>query len=326
MRVLLWGLAIAFATASACLAYRAPLFKVRHVEVTGLSKLLPEEVEQIRAAVAIVKNTSMVQIRSGKMEGILSRIPSVRSANVRRRLPDRVVVEILPRVPVAVLSSGAQRWELDSAGVAIRMARSDARLPEISYRSACLVSQGAQVSTPGVAEALAAVTFAAHGKPLGIAKIEVDQNADICLNMMDKVAIRIGQNDKLAAKFALFRRIYDERPDIGADVESIDVRCPEAPACLPRGIVAHARESKESRPLSQGTITRSTELRLDSTPGDLRTVSNDRQELTSQNERGAADDRPRSHRRSRHGRNADTSDSTAESSDPDESGRQKRGR
>jgi cell division septal protein FtsQ len=246
-------LIIAVAVAAAtlfCVTFvtRSPLFAIRGVRVTGLDRLLPDEAAEVRAASAIPAGTNFFRMSRGRLEAAVRRVPAVAGARISRRFPNRVGVEVAPRIPVSIVTTATGRWEVDAGGVAIRPATRDQKLPEIVCAALTSVSPGRRIDAPGVAGALAAARLTSPGarvKPLGIAKIEVDQSGDMCLNMCDSVAIRIGQAEQLETKLALVRRIYDERPDIGAEIESIDLRFPEAPACLPRGTTKHERESRK---------------------------------------------------------------------------------
>ncbi len=291
LRVFAWCLALVAAACCVTGVYRSPLVAVRHVSITGLGGLLPEEAAAVQNAAALPAGTNIFHVRTGRMEGALSRVPSVESARVARRLPDRVEISIVPRVPVAILACAGTRWELDAAGFAIRAARLERKLVEIALPFDCSISAGQHVDIPGVAGALVAAALATHGTRLEIAKIEVDQNADICLNMADKVAIRIGHTDKLDTKLALVRRIYEERPDIGAEVEAIDLRCPDAPACLPRGTAQHASG------LTQGIAAHPADLRKNNAPSVLEpTTSNNHREIVSTQDSTESAVRPRASR------------------------------
>lgn len=230
---------------------RSPLFSIRGVRITGLESLLPEEASAARNAAAGRPGTNLFRLNRSNLEAALKRVSAVGGAQVSRRFPNALDIAITPRIPVALLTSGSERWEVDRAGVAIRPARPSVKLPEIACAAGVTVTPGRRINVPGVAGAITAALITSRCKPLGttkITKIEIDQNADMCLNMSDSVAIRIGQTDQLDTKLFLVRRIYDERPDIGAEVESIDLRFPESPACIPRGIGGHTRGSKEPKP------------------------------------------------------------------------------
>jgi hypothetical protein len=242
---------LALAALYACVTFvnRSPLFAIRHVRITGLAALLPGEAAQAQAASVIPPGTNFFHLDRKKLETALKGVPALAEARISPRFPNSVDIVVTPREPVAVLAAGELRWEVDRSGVAIRPERSAEQLPEIACSSAANVAAGQRIDVPGVAGALSAAAFCAsnaHGKPLSVAKIEVDQNGDMCLNMVDNVAIRIGQNDQLDTKLSLVRRIYNERPDIGAEVESIDLRFPEAPACLPRGTKKQGRDSSRA--------------------------------------------------------------------------------
>jgi len=66
--------------------------------------------------------------------------------------------------------------------------------------------------------------------------------------MQDTVQIRLGQADQLGVKMKLAQRIYKLSPQIASQVESIDLRCPDAPACTPRQ--ASKDSSRSSNPRS----------------------------------------------------------------------------
>src|SRR5205807_10069928 len=78
-------------------------------------------------------------------------------------------------------------------------------------------------------------------------KIAVDQNAELCLNMHDGIQIRIGQIDDLSTKMKLAQRIYALSPQIASQVEAIDLRCPDAPACTPRQANSASKQRESPR-------------------------------------------------------------------------------
>lgn len=262
LRGITGALAVVLAGILLSAALGSPLFAVRRVEVTGLAALTPEEAAQVQALAVVPARTNLFRAPSGRLARALKALPWVTDATVARRLPGRLVVRLTPRVPVATVASASGRWEVDAGGVAIRATSvaageangGNAALPEISVAGPAEARPGERVDAPGVPEALklaaeAAGAASARGaKPLPIARIEVDQSAELCLNMRDSVAIRLGQADDLSTKIALVERIYQERPDIGTAVLSIDLRCPQMPACLPRQAARESSQDGTIRP------------------------------------------------------------------------------
>jgi cell division septal protein FtsQ len=226
---------------------------VRQVKVSGLSQLTPEEAAVTQASAVIPPHSNIIRARFEKTVRALSSLPWVASVTPHKHYPAGVEFAIIPRQAVALVTGAGGRWEVDGAGIAIRTARAGTRLPEITVPDTSGVHPGARIDVPGVSVALSAVSLAHGSKPVPIVKIEVDQNADICLNMKDNVAIRLGAAEDIGAKLALVHRIYNDKPDIGTLVQSIDLRSPESPSCVPR---AAAKDSSpdavaQSQPLRE---------------------------------------------------------------------------
>lgn len=237
-RRILWLLGLLCAVVSVRAVLTTPLLYVRRVVVTGTAGLLTAEREAIRARAAVPPRTGLVRAPLGHIAAAVSGSPIVASATVSRHWPDRLDVHVRPRVPIALLESPSGRWELDEAAVAVRAARADAALPRILYTPARAVRVGERLDDPAVVGAVAAALASGTPPAMRIREIEVDPNANMCLNMSDQVVVTLGQTDDLATKLALLRRAYEVEPNIAARVATIDLRCPQATACTPR-MAAH---------------------------------------------------------------------------------------
>jgi cell division septal protein FtsQ len=245
-RRILWLLAIALVLVGAAVVFMSPAFYVRHVRVEGLARLTPEEAAQTQACAAVPPGTNLFRAPAKQMVVALKKLSWVADAEAFRHPPGTLEVKITPRVPVAVLSAGTGQWELDAGGVVIRSARPGLNLPEIADANSPDVRPGQLVNRTAVVEAVSAVLPEGRQKPIPVTKIEVDQNEELCLNMRDRVVIRLGQIEDLPAKLALVHRIYED-PEIGSKVEAIDLRCPEAPACVPRAAAKESPQDAHSR-------------------------------------------------------------------------------
>jgi len=221
--------------AECCLAlYTSPWLYVRNVRLDGVSLLLPEEIAQVSSAAAVEPKTNLLRANTRKVVQDVQSLPFVAGAQVARRPFGTLFVTVAPRTPIAILENGADMWEVDSGGIPIRTARTGLTLPLIRLTSPVPVVPGALLQAEGV---LAGVTVQRRfpaGCPAKIDKIDIDSSAELCLNMNDGVVIRFGQQDSIPAKLDLIGKIYREQPDIAALVDTIDIRCPEAPACTLR--------------------------------------------------------------------------------------------
>jgi cell division protein FtsQ len=234
MRLLTRLLVVLLTVMALALVFISPVFSVRRVIVTGLSHLTPEEALEVRARAGVTPRSNLFLTKTGRIAKEVERLPSVARVSISRKLPGTLEVTVIPRVPIASLQVGGARWELDGGGVVIRRSTKTKNLPEIRSATNVDVQPGVSLADSPVGGALTLLRLANGRQPLRIAKIDVDQRTDIWLNMQDTVAIRLGQAEDLPKKVALIRSIYADKPDIAAEVQSIDLTCPDAPACTPR--------------------------------------------------------------------------------------------
>jgi cell division septal protein FtsQ len=95
----------------------APLFHVRHVDVTGNRRLTAA---QVVAAAGLQHPGSVFTVDAGALERRLDGAAWVRAASVRPQLPDRVSIRVDEWQPVAVYrAGGGQRWYLSNQAVAL---------------------------------------------------------------------------------------------------------------------------------------------------------------------------------------------------------------
>lgn len=270
MRGAAWAAGLVTLIAALVFLFASPVLAVRHIVVKGLAPLTPEEASQVQEAAKLPPHTNLMRAPAGRIAASLRKLPWVADAIVSRQLPDHLVITIKARLPVTVLTTPAGRWELDGRGIPIRPAQMMATLPEIVANMNSVIEPGVAVDLPGVAGALSVVEMAKRGKPIQIAKIEVDQNADLCLNMQDSVAIRLGQVEDLPQKLTLVHRIYEEKPDIGTEVARIDLRCLDAPACLPRSATNRTDQTDRTDAITSDSANNQTDHRAENRANNLR--------------------------------------------------------
>ena len=157
----------------------------------------------------------------------------------------------------AHLEALGQDWEIDCSGTLIRPLRPGANLPLVSCAVVSDLRAGHRVDTVGLAGALKVISDCKPRGGVRITKIDVDQSGELCLNMSDNVAIRLGQEEALPTKIDYIQRIYDDKPGIGSEVASIDLRWPESPSCVLRSASTKRSDDTElSNSLRRGSTVR----------------------------------------------------------------------
>ena len=222
-------------------AFNSPFFYIRYIRVIGLHDITSSEAKQIVALMQIPSGINLFLAPASRLTGEINHFPFVSSVNISRRFPDRLEVTVTPRLPGATLSTANGSYEVDAGGMVIRSSRGKTPLIIHDARSTA-VKTGSLINEPTLIASLLILNQCTVLNPDQLTKIEVDQNADICLNMKDSLVIRFGQSEDLSAKMVLLRHIFVADPGIAGEVESIDLRCPEAPSCTPRVAVGNAPE------------------------------------------------------------------------------------
>jgi cell division protein FtsQ len=217
-------------------ALTSPALAIREVRVNGIAALPGPESEAVLRVVRIAPGSNWLRTRSAPVASRLTAMPWVARAAVEKRFPDRIYVHVTAREPVAVLQAGGRLVEVDAGAVPIRSARPEMAhtLPRVVIPADTDVVFGALIQDDGVRAALRVLHETAGDITVHIAKIEVDQSDNLCLNMGDNTPIRLGQTEDLDAKLDQVRRICRSQPELAKSFTEIDLTCPARPACTPR--------------------------------------------------------------------------------------------
>lgn len=199
--------------------FGSPLLVVRSVAVTG-THLVPAG--QVRAAADIPTGLPLIRVDTAAAAGRIERIAQVRSAQVSRSWPDRIVITVRERTPVLAVPvpasvSAAGGYDLvGGSGVIIRWSRT--RPPGMPlYRAA-----GAPATLRGNAGLAAAVTVL-HEIPRTIARSVAAVSAPgpqaVTLRLANGVTIVWGGTGRASAKareLAILMRTHARYYDVSA--------------------------------------------------------------------------------------------------------------
>lgn len=96
--------------AAGCIVF----FRVNQVTAVGQARYSAQEI--IDASGVQEGDNLLLLNRGAAVKGILSRLPYVESVNLRRELPDRVVITVEECVPTALIQGEGSWWVLDANG------------------------------------------------------------------------------------------------------------------------------------------------------------------------------------------------------------------
>lgn len=216
----------------------APYFLIRTLDIGGLVQLTPQEVQ---AAAGIPPGAFIWEIRPWSVERRLEGLPLVAQAAVRLAWPNRVVIRLVERVPVAVLAlSGTRGWELDASGRVLMEVPLAAAAPgQIAPEGLPVVHLS--VSPPvhlgqvldGIPAVRAAVAVAAglgvEGRQ-AIGQMAVDDAGNVTLWTRDGIAVRFGDAAEARRKVEVLLGLLEVVRRQGLHPAYIDVQSPANPS------------------------------------------------------------------------------------------------
>lgn len=229
---------LGFAVAMILLApLLSPHFRVRKVEVkVAQDALLPQEEARYRETLTLPKRMNWVLAPVARIRRSLEHLPFIETAKVTQEFPNHIVAELHLREPFAILSIGANKYEIDKKGYPIRVARNEVigRLPGVEFEEDLPLKLGEQVTARELPLWLSLLAHSYARNTVAIQKIRVDRTGNLCLNMKDGLEVQLGQAEELEEKTALLNTVYERDPTFGSLMVALNVSVPQSPSCRRR--------------------------------------------------------------------------------------------
>lgn len=92
----------------------SPALAVRKVTFDG-QKLVQDTT--LQAAVAPLLGRPLPQVTQGDVDGLLAKVPQIKSSRIESRPPSTLLVHVVERIPVALLKNGKNWIQVDQEGV-----------------------------------------------------------------------------------------------------------------------------------------------------------------------------------------------------------------
>ena len=203
------------------LLWLAPVLAVRTVQVDGTATL---SADQVREAAKVPGDVPLLRIDLGAVEDRVARLPQVRDVQVVRGWPDRIVVTVAERVPVAVVGDRGRRSLVDAGGVLFDTVTGEAPQGVVPLDVA-----DPGPDDPATRAGLAAIRALPTRLRDEVVEVAAPGAEDISLTMADGTVVRWGSAERSEIKgtvlVGLLGRIGDGEL---APASVIDVSAPDA--------------------------------------------------------------------------------------------------
>jgi len=249
-------LTMAFGFELSAAALTSPLLGINRIVIRGSEQLPITESVTTEQTVALPAGTNLLRAPLAQMEREIRTLPWVETARVRWLSAHALSVQFKPRDPAVVAQIAGQSYEIDRSGVPIRVARAQQahKLPRIEEERSLDVRLGVPLHDDALLAAIN-IHYEALSQPMvRIAKIRVDPEGNMCLNMVDGIQVQLGQPEDLATKMRYIQRVYELEPNVASRMIAINLSYPKQPACtLKSDILKGPAESSDKSPTSDKT-------------------------------------------------------------------------
>lgn len=203
------------------LLWAGPLLAVRSVQVDGVA-ILPTA--QVREAAGVEEGTPLLRVDVDAAEAGVAALPQVAAVEVTRGWPDRVVITVVERVPVAVVGDPGRRTLMDAGGVLFDTISGE---PPAGVVPVDVAEPGPD--DPATAAALAAVTGLPGEVRPQVAGVSAADPDDVVVLLRDGTLVRWGGPEDSAEKGEVLAALL-EQIAAGAlePAGTIDVSTPDA--------------------------------------------------------------------------------------------------
>jgi cell division protein FtsQ len=249
--LMLFTVAMGFELAAAALT--SPLFGISRITVRGTEQLPERELAITEHAAWLPPGTNLFCAPIGSIERRLEALPWIRSAHVQWKTNHALAVTIGKRVPAAAVTIGGAQYEVDEGGIPIRPTRPEAleSLPKVEIQQDIRVRFGVPINSEALHAAISVYRDAPRQPMARIAKIIIDPEGNMCLNMLDEMQVKFGRPEEIAAKLRYLSRVYELEPNVAGRIMAINLSVPKQPACTLKRDVAHDPAATEKEPQKQ---------------------------------------------------------------------------
>ncbi|NTW27751.1 MAG: FtsQ-type POTRA domain-containing protein [Coriobacteriia bacterium] len=204
--------------------WRAPLFPIRHVEVSGATHLSQES---ILASASVPADATLLKLPSSEIEKRLLAAPWIAEVRISRSLPDTLKIAVVERVAAAVVRSGTAMWLVSADGFWLEQhsAVETFAVPAVVDVSGLAPVAGERISSPEVTNVLSVLRGLSPDLSTRIVRISAASVDKTTIILTGPIEVVVGEADDIAKKDQIVRGILAGQKN----VVYIDVRLVDKP-------------------------------------------------------------------------------------------------
>lgn len=207
---------------------RSSLFEVKSIVVQGNNHLASDKIVSVSG---ITPGTNIFKLELAGAKENLKVLPMLKSVEMSRVLPSRVVIRVQERQPVALVPVPDGFLEVDEEGVYLQKGSiSESGLPVVTGITAAVSVPGQVVRGEKLAVSLDVISELPEPLLKELSEINIDAQGRAVFYTMDGVQCRLGRPVDIAEKGALFMKVFSELKGKGKKIEYVDLSYKDVPA------------------------------------------------------------------------------------------------
>jgi cell division protein FtsQ len=221
-----------FVTFSLLLFLRSSFFAVEEISIKGVDKV---PVEDIRAATGIKEGMNIWKISPPVLRNRILLIPRIAGVDVKRELPDKLIITVEEKQPVVMISHHDHFLELAADGMIIGLKKTyRGELPLVNGFSRNSIEVGTTISDLPRGEILEVFLKAFQAIPtLPIAEINLEEPQQIMLYTKEGMEVWLGNDNNLLDKLEILQYINNRLLQNEHKEGYLDLRTADAPVFKP---------------------------------------------------------------------------------------------
>jgi cell division protein FtsQ len=187
------------------LLWLSPWLAVRAVQVDGTATLAADRVREVAE---VPEGVPLLRVDLGAVEARVARLPQVRDVQAARGWPDRIVVTVAERVPVAVVGPPGRRSLVDAEGVLFDTVTGEAPRGVVP-----LTVDDPSPDDPATLAGIAAIRALPEQVRVDVVEVAAPDAQSIALSLADGTAVVWGGPEESATKGQVLVALLDRMAD-----------------------------------------------------------------------------------------------------------------
>ncbi|MBQ4109603.1 MAG: FtsQ-type POTRA domain-containing protein [Clostridia bacterium] len=190
-----------------------PIFNLKHIELNGV--LTVSELE-ISDAAALTTGTNIFKFNINKIAENIEKIPYIDNAEVIRKYPNKIIINITEKVPVGYIEWNKNYVIIDSTGFCLEIT------PEKPFWLSDIVGVGIVTAEPGKKISVENITLlsellellsAIHNNEIDFKIASVYKEKDnYYITTSDIITVKLGAADQIDSKTAMLKEVLKQIP------------------------------------------------------------------------------------------------------------------